>query len=168
MRLIIKNLLKRGVTMSKSPLLKIDDLKITFGSKMKKIAVEELNLTIFKGETVALIGESGSGKSITSLSITGLLPNSSHLENGTISFKERNLLNLTEKEMKKVRGKEISMIFQDAIASLNPAMKIGVQITEGLKYHRLTSKANLSWTAVKFKPLELNTRLVNVNFHFNG
>jgi peptide/nickel transport system ATP-binding protein len=117
-----------------APLLEIKDLHVSFHDKKSKItAVQGVDLTIPKGETVAVIGESGSGKSITSLSILGLLPLSASVDSGAILFKDKNLLKVSNKEMQYIRGSEISMVFQDAQASLNPAMKVGVLITEGLK-----------------------------------
>jgi peptide/nickel transport system ATP-binding protein len=137
--------------MDSKPLLEIQNLKVSFNDqhKQKNVVLEDINLSIARGETVALIGESGSGKSITSMSILRLLPSSSNLEEGSITFSNQNLLDLSEKEMKKMRGKEISMIFQDAMASLNPAMKIGIQITEGLKYHQLINKTNIKNEALR-------------------
>ena len=137
--------------MNSKPILEIQNLKVSFNGphKQRNVVLEDINLSIARGETVALIGESGSGKSITSMSILRLLPSSSNLEEGSITFSNQNLLDLSEKEMKKIRGKEISMIFQDAMASLNPAMKIGIQITEGLKYHQLIDKTNIKNEALR-------------------
>jgi peptide/nickel transport system ATP-binding protein len=122
-------------------ILQIKNLRVSFNKNKDKItAVNDVSLQIEKGQTVALIGESGSGKSITSLSVLQLLPSNGKIEKGSITFKGKDLIMEPEKEMRKIRGNEISMIFQDAIASLNPGMKVGVQITEGLKYHKLLPK----------------------------
>jgi peptide/nickel transport system ATP-binding protein/oligopeptide transport system ATP-binding protein len=130
--------------------LEIKDLHISFGRKKDLFhAVSDVSLEVKKRQTVALIGESGSGKSITSLSVLKLLPSNGRVENGSITFHGENLIPLSEKEMKKIRGNEISMIFQDAIASLNPNMKVGVQITEGLKYHKLIPASDLKSEALK-------------------
>jgi peptide/nickel transport system ATP-binding protein len=123
--------------MSSKALLQIKNLKVAFHSgKMDSIAVDGVNLSINKGETVAVIGESGSGKSVTSLSVLGLLPPNGRIIEGDISFNDTDLLQLPEKKMKKIRGKEISMIFQDAMVSLNPAMRVGKQIISVLKHHK--------------------------------
>ncbi|MFG6495715.1 ABC transporter ATP-binding protein [Fictibacillus sp. UD] len=131
-------------------LLQIKNLSVSFHQHKNKItAVSDVSLHIEKRQTVALIGESGSGKSITSLSVLRLLPSLGKIENGSITFNGINLLHQSEKEMRKIRGNEISMIFQDAIASLNPSMKVGEQITEGLKYHKLIPKADLKTEALQ-------------------
>lgn len=131
-------------------LLQIKNLGISFKQKKNKLmAVNDVSLQIEKGQTAALIGESGSGKSITSLSVLHLLPDNGRVETGSITFNGIDLLNQTEKEMRKIRGNEISMIFQDAIASLNPSMKVGEQITEGLKYHKVIPKTDLKAAALQ-------------------
>ncbi|WP_144704397.1 ABC transporter ATP-binding protein [Fictibacillus phosphorivorans] len=141
-----------------SRLLEINNLNIAFGSGKNVFnAVTDISLSVSTGQTAALIGESGSGKSITSLSVLKLLPANGRAESGSIRFDDKEILQMTEKEMQKIRGNEISMIFQDAIASLNPAMKVGVQITEGLKYHKQMPKSELITVAL--------TLLEQVGFH---
>ncbi|MBH0171198.1 ABC transporter ATP-binding protein [Fictibacillus sp. 18YEL24] len=141
-----------------SRLLEINNLNIAFGSGKNVFnAVTDISLSVSTGQTAALIGESGSGKSITSLSVLKLLPANGRAESGSIRFDDKEILQMTEKEMQKIRGNEISMIFQDAIASLNPAMKVGVQITEGLKYHKQMPKSELRTVAL--------TLLEQVGFH---
>jgi peptide/nickel transport system ATP-binding protein len=131
-------------------LLSIKDLRVSFSQNKEKLkVVHDVNLEINKRQTVALIGESGSGKSISSLSVLNLLPSNGKIESGSINYDGKDLLKLSEKEMQKVRGREISMIFQDAIASLNPSMKVGVQLTEGLRYHKLVPKALLKAEALQ-------------------
>jgi peptide/nickel transport system ATP-binding protein len=139
-------------------LLEISNLNIAFGSGKNVFnAVTDISLSVSKGQTAALIGESGSGKSITSLSVLKLLPANGRAESGSIFFDDKEILQMTEKEMQKIRGNEISMIFQDAIASLNPAMKVGIQITEGLKYHKQIAKSELRTVALSL--------LEQVGFH---
>ncbi|MBY6038224.1 ABC transporter ATP-binding protein [Fictibacillus nanhaiensis] len=131
-------------------ILHIKDLRVSFNQHKDKMnAVTDVSLQIDKGQTVALIGESGSGKSITSLSVLKLLPSNGKIEKGTITFNGKDLIQQSETNMRKIRGNEISMIFQDAIASLNPNMKVGVQITEGLKYHKLVPKSDLKQEALQ-------------------
>ncbi len=138
--------------------MEINNLNIAFGSGKNVFnAVTDISLSVSKGQTAALIGESGSGKSVTSLSVLNLLPANGRAESGSIRFDDKEILQMTEKEMQKIRGNEISMIFQDAIASLNPAMKVGIQITEGLKYHKKMPKSELR--TVAFSLLE------QVGFH---
>ncbi|WP_318615906.1 ABC transporter ATP-binding protein [Sporosarcina sp. YIM B06819] len=112
----------------------------TFAGEVK--AIQGVNFEVFKGETLAIVGESGSGKSVTTKSIMRLLPKSStEYRNGEILFDGKDLLKLSEKDMQKVRGKDISMIFQDPMTSLNPTMTIGKQIMEPLFKHQKLGKA---------------------------
>ena len=98
-------------------------------------AVNDVDLDIYKGETLGLVGESGCGKSITSLAVMGLLGRGGRVSQGEILFNGRNLLKMDRKELDQVRGKELSMIFQDPLSSLNPVLTIGKQLEEGLKAH---------------------------------
>lgn len=129
-------------------LLDVRNLKTAFFNKKQKIlVVDGIDLKINKGETVALVGESGCGKSITSLSIMGLVPSpNGKIVAGEIKLDGVDLLGLTEKKMCEIRGKEISMIFQDPMNSLNPVMKIGDQLTEVLMYHQ---KLKLNQAVIK-------------------
>ncbi|MGE8204655.1 ABC transporter ATP-binding protein [Heyndrickxia sp. NPDC080065] len=125
-----------------SLLLEMKNLKTHFFRKKQVIpAVDGVDLVIQKGETLALVGESGSGKSITSLSIMRLVPSpGGKIVSGEILFDGKNLINLTENEMCRVRGNDISMIFQEPMTSLNPVMTIGEQLTETLIYHQKLTK----------------------------
>ncbi|MBO0586006.1 ABC transporter ATP-binding protein [Sporosarcina sp. E16_8] len=112
----------------------------TFAGEVK--AIQGVNFEVYKGETLAIVGESGSGKSVTTKSIMRLLPKSStEYKNGEILFGGKDLLKISEKEMQKVRGKDISMIFQDPMTSLNPTMTVGNQIMEPLLKHQKLSKS---------------------------
>lgn len=124
-------------------ILSVNDLDVSFQTYGGEINVlRGVSFDLKKGETLAIVGESGSGKSVTAKTIMKLLPKQSSLVNrGNVQFEGRNLLELTEKEMKKVRGSEISMVFQDPMTSLNPTMTIGKQLMEGLREHeRITKK----------------------------
>lgn len=104
-------------------------------------AVDGVNISLRQGETLGIVGESGSGKSITALSIMRLIPSPpGKIVEGEIIFEDRNLLKLSEKEMRNIRGNEIAMIFQDPMTSLNPVLTIGDQIAESLVIHQKTSK----------------------------
>lgn len=118
-------------------LLKIKDLHTTLSSRSQKIrAVRGVSFELKPGETLGIVGESGCGKSIMAKSITGLLPRlTATIDSGEILYKNQDLLQLSEKKMRSIRGKEISMIFQDPMTSLNPTMKIGRQIGEGYRLH---------------------------------
>lgn len=99
-------------------------------------AVNGISYTLDRGETMAIVGESGSGKSVGVLSIMGLIPSPpGKVENGVVLFNHRNLLTLSAKEMRNIRGREIAMVFQDPMTSLNPVLTIGLQVTEALERH---------------------------------
>ncbi len=123
-------------------IIEVKDLELSFHTFAGEVkAIRGVNFEVSKGETLAIVGESGSGKSVTTKSIMRLLPeSSSEFKNGEILFDGKDLLKLPEKDMRKIRGKEISMIFQDPMTSLNPTMKIGNQIMEPLLKHQKLSK----------------------------
>jgi oligopeptide transport system ATP-binding protein len=133
-------------------ILDIKNLQISFKTFFGEVeAVRNISFHVNKKETVAIVGESGCGKSVTASSIMQLLPMPpAFFKGGEIRFKGENLLNKTEKEMQNIRGNEISMVFQDPMTSLNPTMKIGDQIVEGLIKHR-----NLSKEEAKNKAIEM-------------
>lgn len=122
---------------SATPVLEINGLKTYFDTQEGVVrAVEDLNLTIRLGETLGLVGESGSGKSVTSLSVMRLLPErAATIAGGSISYLGTDLVRLPEREMRNVRGSDISMIFQEPGTSLNPVFRVGVQVTEGIQRH---------------------------------
>lgn len=132
-------------------LLDVQNLKTYFVNKKRSVpAVDGVDLTIKEGETVALVGESGCGKSITSLSIMRLVPTpNGKIIDGQITFDGEDLLDLSENEMCKIRGQEISMIFQDPMTSLNPVLTIGDQLIEVLTYHQKLKKDEAKKRAVE-------------------
>ena len=122
-------------------ILSIENLRIHFETFAGEVqAIRGVNLKLQKGETLALVGESGSGKSVTAKSIMKLLSNNAVVKEGTITFKGENILEKSERDMQSIRGKEIAMIFQDPMTSLDPTMKIGKQITEVIIKHEKASK----------------------------
>ena len=110
----------------------------TYAGEVK--AIRNVSFHLDKGETLAIVGESGSGKSVTTKSLMGLLANNARVKGGEILFHGTDLLKKTEKEMQSVRGKDIAMIFQDPMTSLDPTMKIGMQIAEPLIKHKHVEK----------------------------
>ena len=134
-----------------SALLEVKNLQTHFFKKNLTIpAVDGVDISIKKGETVALVGESGSGKSITSLSIMGLIPKpGGAIVGGEINFEGKDLTKLTENELCKVRGNDISMIFQEPMTSLNPVLTIGEQITEVLTLHQKMSRSQAIKKAIE-------------------
>ena len=128
--------------MSKEKLLSVKNLKthFTVGNSIVK-AVDGVSFDLEEGKTFAIVGESGSGKSITALSIMGLLPNNlASTDRGEIIFNNNNLINMEEKEMRKIRGNSISMIFQEPMTSLNPVYDLSFQISEVIMLHQNKNK----------------------------
>ncbi len=124
--------------MTAPPLLEVADLKTWFRAEGEVArAVDGVSFTLDRGETLAIVGESGSGKSVTSLSIMRLVPiPPGEIAGGTVRFRGRDLLRLSEPEMRQVRGNEIGMIFQEPMSSLNPLLTVGEQIAEVVRLHR--------------------------------
>jgi len=119
-----------------SHILEVRGLQVAFaGERGNTIGTDRIDFFVDQGETVCLVGESGCGKSITSLAVMGLLGRGGRVSQGEILFNGRNLLKMDRKELDQVRGKELSMIFQDPLSSLNPVLTIGKQLEEGLKAH---------------------------------
>ncbi len=124
------------------PLLSIENLAVTFLSLHGEInAVRSLSLDIEPGETHCLVGESGCGKSVSSFSIMGLLPGAGEITNGSIEFDGQDLVNLPEKEFRSIRGRDIAMIFQDPMTSLNPVYSCGDQVMESILRHQDVDKS---------------------------
>lgn len=124
-------------------LLKIENLTVEYHTGKEVVhAVTDMSLAIKKGESLGLVGETGAGKTTTALSILRLLPNrTAKIPSGTVMFQGRKLEELTEEEMRAVRGSGISMIFQDPMTSLNPVTTVGQQIYEVLYYHNYEKKS---------------------------
>ena len=125
------------------PLLQVEDLSTFFYTEENIVkSLRNIDLTIHKGETLALVGESGCGKSVTALSVMGLIPTPpGKFESGRILFKGQDLLKTSELEMQNIRGNEISMIFQEPMTSLNPIFTIGDQIMEAIRLHQNKTKS---------------------------
>ncbi len=138
-----------------TPLLEVDNLKTHFFTRDGVVrAVDGVSFTVNAGETLAVVGESGCGKSVTSLSILRLIATPpGRVVAGEIRFQGRDLLKLGEPEMRKVRGNEISMIFQEPMTSLNPVLTVGRQIAEALTLHRGLSRNEASARAIEMLKL---------------
>lgn len=120
-------------------LLKITGLKVYFDSVDGLVkAVDGIDLTLAAGEILTLLGETGSGKTVLGLAVVGLLPRNTFLE-GEILYRGKNLLSLSERDMRAVRGREIAMIMQNPLSSLNPSLTVGEQIAEAIREHRKVS-----------------------------
>ena len=117
-------------------LLQIDQLEITFGRRKRAVkCAEQVTLDVEPGQIVCLVGESGCGKSITALSVMGLLPRQGRVTGGSIRFEGCELRGLKERALDKIRGAGMGMVFQDIMYSLNPVLNIGLQMTEGMRRH---------------------------------
>lgn len=124
------------------PLLDVQGLNIAFAKGKKLIQrTEDVHFQVYPGEIVSIVGESGCGKSISALSLLGLLGRQGRVTGGSAMFQGKNLLTMTEKQLDQVRGKEIAMIFQDITYSLNPVFTIGNQMMEPLRRHEGMSRA---------------------------
>ena len=128
------------------PLLDVQHLSVTFGGPSP--AVDDVSFQIASGETLGLVGESGSGKSVTAFSILRLLQPPGRIVGGSVNFMGRDLLALSEREMREVRGAGISLIFQEPMTALNPVMRVGDQIAEALLVHGKASRSEAQERAV--------------------
>jgi oligopeptide transport system ATP-binding protein len=121
---------------AKAPLLEVEDLRVEFTTRRGVVfAVNGISFGIARGETLGIVGESGCGKSVTSLAVLGLLAANGRVAAGRALFEGRDLLELNDRALRKVRGREVAMIFQDPMTSLNPVLTIGRQIREVLETH---------------------------------
>src|SRR5579872_3278928 len=126
---------KRTVKPSGQPVLSVRDLHVTFPTDDGDLtAVAGLSYDLYPNEVLAIVGESGSGKSVSSMALLGLLPKSARVS-GEITFDGRNLVGLKERDLLKLRGSKIAMVFQDALASLNPVFTVGDQVVEAITAH---------------------------------
>src|SRR5689334_15282812 len=131
-------------------LLDVADLRTFFHTEEGVVkAVDELTFKLEQGRTLGIVGESGSGKSVTSLSIMRLLSSNARIEAGRIALLGRDLVKLPEREMQSIRGREISMIFQEPMTSLNPVFTVGAQIMEAIILHQRVSKAEARAKAIE-------------------
>ncbi len=159
--------------MKKEKILQVKGLETSFYTHLGEVqSVRNVSFDICKGEVVGIVGESGSGKSITCMSIMKLLQHPGKIKNGQVLFKGEDLVTKTPKEMRKIQGDEISMIFQDPMTALNPVYTIGNQMTEVIMAHKNLKKEQAETIAIKM--LEAvgipspETRIKNYPHEFSG
>ncbi|MEV7618703.1 ABC transporter ATP-binding protein [Microbacterium sp. NPDC089321] len=134
----------------RQPLLQVSNLAVDFGTMDGVVhAVEGVDLEIAPGETVAIVGESGSGKSTTAMAVIGLLASGGRVAGGSIALDGRELVGVSEGEMRKIRGRDIGMVPQDPMSNLNPVAKIGTQVAETLLAHGLANRGNVQQKVVE-------------------
>ena len=148
-------------------------MNISFDTYAGKVrAIRGVDFDLNKGETLAIVGESGSGKSVTTRTIMRLLSSNANIDEGQILFKGQDIVNKSEKEMQKIRGREIAMIFQDPMTSLDPTMTIGKQVAESLRKHKNVSKKESLKAALDLLNLvgipDAEKRLKNYPHQFSG
>ncbi|WP_409274085.1 ABC transporter ATP-binding protein [Neobacillus sp. SCS-31] len=155
-------------------LVKVEDLEVHFRSSSSIVkAVNGVSFALNRKETLGIVGESGSGKSVTATALLRLIPSPpGKIAGGKVLFEGKDLLSLSEKEMRSVRGNEISMIFQDPITSLNPVYTVGNQIMEVIRAHRKVSKKEAKQEAIKMLKLvgipEAEKRIEMYPHEFSG
>ncbi len=157
-----------------SRLLEIEDLRVEFQTQTGTVkAVDGISYSVAAGETVAVVGESGCGKSVSALSVLRLVPSPpGKITGGRILFEGRDLRNLSEEEIRRVRGREISMVFQEPMTSLNPVLSIGLQLTESMRTHLGLTRKQAAARAVDLLQMvgisEAERRLRQYPHHFSG
>lgn len=155
----------------KNPILHVEDLTVKIKNQDNITILDNINFQLLKGETLCIVGESGCGKSFTALSIMGLLPKKAKAF-GKIKYKGKNLLKLHSEQMRKIRGKEISMVFQDPLTSLNPVFSIYEQLSEIFSAHGIDKKKDLQDKCLKIledvKIPEPETKLFSYPHELSG
>jgi oligopeptide transport system ATP-binding protein len=125
-----------------APLLEVEDLRVEFWTERGTVyAVNGVSFRIDEGETLGLVGESGSGKSVTALALMGILPRAGRVVSGSAAFQQYDLIGRSDAELRRIRGKEIAMVFQDPMTSLNPVLTIGRQLREAIEAHLDVSRS---------------------------
>jgi len=156
-----------------APVLQVKDLKTQFFTDDGVVqAVDGVSFDLYPGETLGIVGESGCGKSVTALSILRLIQRPGRIVAGQILFKGSDIVRLSEEEVREIRGKDIAMIFQDPLSSLNPVLKVGFQIEEAMEAHdKVSGKSALSRTIELLKQVRIPAAESRVNdypFQFSG
>jgi len=151
------------MTISKTPLLQVRNLHTVFPSNGKLVqAVTGVNFDLNEGEILGVVGESGCGKSTLLLSLLRVLRYPGRVEGGEVRFRGRDILKLNNREMRALRGKEISMVFQDPLSTLNPAFTVGEQIGESLRLHHIIAGSSLPWPFDRVRRVKEKQRVLQI------
>jgi peptide/nickel transport system ATP-binding protein/oligopeptide transport system ATP-binding protein len=156
-----------------TPLLDVRNLSTVFHSPSGDVhAVNNISFSLEAGESLAIVGESGSGKSVSALSIIGLVPSPGKVENGQVEFRDCDIVNLPKRELQRLRGRRIGMVFQDPMTSLNPVLSVGYQLTEALIWHMNLNKTDARKQVVETMHLvgisNAEERLLDYPHQFSG
>ncbi len=169
--------------MSEAPLLEVEDLRVRFKTQRGLVyAVNGISFDVRPGETLGVVGESGCGTSVTALATMGILARAAQISSGSIKLEGRELIGLSERAWRRIRGKEIAMIFQDPMTSLNPVLTVGAQLREAIEEHldleerRLAhdlprsfgSSASRSPSPMRLKPMTAMTMQIPGKIARNG
>ena len=159
--------------MARQPLLSVEELRVEFWTQRGTVhAVNGISFDIAPGETLGIVGESGCGKSVTSLALMGILPRAGRITGGTAMFGDRDLFTLSDRELRRIRGRDIAMIFQDPMTSLNPVLTVDEQMIETIVAHRKLSKTEARARAVELLGMvgipQPETRLKSFPHQFSG
>lgn len=134
--------------------LEVKNLSVSFDTKKGEVeAVRDVTFSVKKGEVLAVVGESGCGKTVMSQSVLKLLPRNSRIKSGQILVEGTDITNYKEKEMQRLRGTTLSMVFQDPMMTLNPTIPVGVQITEAILQHEKVSREEAKQRAIEMLQL---------------
>lgn len=138
------------VTAQSDTILSVNNLSVSFNAFAGNVqAVRGISFDLKRGETLAIVGESGSGKSVTTKAILGILPKNGHIDGGEIIYQGEDMAKYKDDDFYKIRGKKISLVFQDPLSALNPIMKIGKQITEALVLNHVIDKSKAKARAIE-------------------
>ena len=159
--------------MSKEKILEVRGLRTSFYTHLGEVqSVRDVDFDVYKGEVLGIVGESGSGKSVTCSSVMGLLQSPGKIKSGSVLFKGEDLIKKSEKEMRKIQGNEISMVFQDPMSALNPVYTIGNQMVEVIRAHKHVSKKEAEAIAIRMLTLvgipSPEERMKNYPHEFSG
>src|SRR5947209_17627525 len=155
------------------PVLQVKNLSTSFFTDDGEVkAVRNVSFELFPGETLGIVGESGCGKSVTAMSVLGLVQRPGKIVSGEIVFKWKDMVKFSDEQMRQVRGRDIAMIFQDPLSSMNPVLRIGFQIDEAMKAHNKVAKEDVAARGIellkKVRVPDAKSRVRDYPHQFSG